>query len=247
MGLDVQVDRVEWQVVGRGPDRKTYVVDYGTVGGYIGDVDTQRNLDALLNRYWVNYAGRGMFLSLAAIDAGFSADVVLDYAKRHGTSKLICVRGIAGDYAPRIARVQRERNEKRGTLIKHPRGNYFNVGTHALKTALYLDLQKDDADAPGHVAFPNDAGDNYFQELCSEQRISIRRMGQTIFRWEKVSDRQPNEALDTFIYSEAAMVKYGCAWISAARWGELAAQCAGALHTPRKSLAEVIADMPTYG
>ena len=160
-------------------------------------------------------------MPVAAIDAGFSADVVLDYAKRHGTNKLICVRGVAGDYAPRIARVQRERNEKRGTLIKHPRGNFFNVGTHTLKTALYLDLQKDDPDAPGYVAFPSDAEDRYFQELCSEQRVAIRRMGQTIFRWEKVSDRQANECLDTFIYAEAAMVKYGCAWISDARWIEL--------------------------
>jgi terminase, large subunit len=185
MGLDVQIDRVEFQVVARGLDRKRYVIDYGVVGGYIGDVDTRRNLDALLARQWVKYAGRGMFLSLAAIDAGFSADVVLDYAKRHGTSKLICVRGIAGDYAPRIARVQRERNEKRGTLIKHQRGNYFNVGTHALKTALYLDLQKDDTDTSGYVAFPSDAEDRYFQELCSEQRIAVKRMGQTIFRWEK--------------------------------------------------------------
>jgi terminase, large subunit len=236
-GLDVQIDRVEYQIVGRGSERKTYVVDYGTVGGYIGDVDTQRNLDTLLNRQWPNYVGRQMPIALAAIDAGFSAEVVLEYARRHSTNKLICVRGIAGDFAPRIARIARERNEKRGTLLKHPRGNYFNVGTHVLKTQLYLDLQREDADAPGYVAFPNDAEDRYFQELCSEQRIATKRMGQTVFRWEKVSDRQANEMLDTFIYTLAAMVKYGCAWISAERWRELEMQCSGGGVTPQGKVA----------
>ncbi len=232
MGLDVQIDRIEWQIVARGPERKTFVIDYGTVVGYVGDVDTRRNLDALLERQWTNYAGRRLSLSLAAIDAGFSADVVLDYARSHGTNKLICIRGVAGDFAPRIAKVARERNEKRGTLIKHPRGNYFNVGTHTLKTSLYLDLQKEASDTPGHVAFPSDAEDRYFQELCSEHRIAVKRMGQTIFRWEKVSDRQANEMLDTHIYAMAAMVKYGCAWITDARWRELEMQCSGGGASP---------------
>ena len=67
---------------------------------------------------------------------------------------MIAIRGVAGDFTPRIAKVQRERNEKRGTLLKY-RNNFFNVGVNTLKTSLYLDLAKDDPTARGFIAFPN--------------------------------------------------------------------------------------------
>lgn len=227
LGCDVQIDRVEWLLVGRGPEHKKFIVDYGTIARPIGEADCQRALGELLNRSWRNYCGVGMSLSLAAIDAGFETDTVLEFCRRYGPNKVIAVRSVAGDHVSRIAKVARERNEKRGTLLKHPRGNYFNVGTHTLKGGLYLDLAKDDPATPGYIAFPSDAEDRLYQELCAEQRIAVKRMGQIVFRWEKISDRQPNEMLDCYCYAMAAQVKYGCSWISSERWRELEMQCSG--------------------
>ena len=63
----------------------------------------------------MNYCGRPMDASIAAIDANYATDDVLAYARRYASSKLIAVRGAQGEAAPRIAKVQRERDEKRGT------------------------------------------------------------------------------------------------------------------------------------
>jgi phage terminase large subunit GpA-like protein len=240
MGIDVQIDRVEWQLVGRGPEHHKYVVDYGVIGKPIAEADCQRALGELLGRRWQNYRGIAMPLTLAAIDANFETDTVLEFCRRYGANRIIAVRGVAGDFTPRLAKVARERDSKRGTLLKY-RNNFFNVGVNTLKTGLYLDLSKDDATAPGYIAFPHDCEDRYFQELVSETRVAVKKMGQIAWRWEK-PDRQSNECLDTFIYSMAAQVKYGCAWISAERWSELEAQCTGAPPPPRQSLAALLAE-----
>ena len=225
LGVDCQLDRVEWQLVGRGADHKKFVIDYGMIGRPISEADCQRALGELLNRSWKNYCGRSMSLTLAAIDANFETDNVLEFCRRYGPNKVIAVRGVAGDFTPRLAKVARERDSKRGTLLKY-RSNFFNVGVNTLKTALYLDLAKDDPNAVGYIAFPSDCEDRYFQELVSETRSAVKKMGQITWRWEK-PDRQANEMLDTFIYSAAAQVKYGCSWISAERWRELEAWCSG--------------------
>jgi terminase, large subunit len=226
LGCDCQIDRVEWQLVGRGADHRKYIVDYGTIGRPISEADCQRALGELLNRQWKNYCGRSMSLALAAIDAGYETDTVLDFCRRYGPNKVKAVRSVAGDLTPRLAKVQRERDSKRGTLLKY-RSNFLNVGVNTLKTALYLDLAKDDPGAVGFIAFPSDCEDRFFQELVSETRVAVKKMGQITWRWEK-PDRQSNEMLDTYVYAMAAQVKYGCAWISAERWRELETQCSGA-------------------
>jgi terminase, large subunit len=242
LGIDCQIDRVEWQLVGRGPEHRKYIVDYGTIGRPIAEADCQRALGELLGRRWKNYCGLMMPLTLAAIDAGYETDTVLEFCRRYGSNRIIATRGVAGDFTPRLAKVARERDSKRGTLLKY-RNNFFNVGVNTLKTGLYIDLAKDDPAAPGYIAFPNDCEDRYFQELVSETRVAVKKMGQITWRWEK-PDRQSNEMLDTYVYAMAAQVKYGCAWIGAERWAELEAQCTGKPPPPRKqSIAEQLAGM----
>jgi phage terminase large subunit GpA-like protein len=80
---------------------------------------------------------------------------------------------------------------------------FFNIGVSAFKIALYRDLVKDDPAAPGYVLFPSGLEDRFFQELVSETRFAVKRMGQIIWKWEK-PDRQANEMLDSMIYASAA-------------------------------------------
>ena len=58
-----------------------------------------------------------------------------------------------GDTVPRIAKVRRERDEKRGTILKFS-NRFFNVGVNNFKFALYKDLAKDDARGAGLHQFP---------------------------------------------------------------------------------------------
>jgi phage terminase large subunit GpA-like protein len=83
LGIDCQLDRVEWQLLGHGEHYRRFVIDCGTIGKHISEPDCQRNLDLLLARKWPNFCGREIGISLAAIDAAHSTDDVLDYYRSH--------------------------------------------------------------------------------------------------------------------------------------------------------------------
>jgi phage terminase large subunit GpA-like protein len=110
LGVDVQLDRCEWQVIGHGEHYQKFVVDIGTIGKHVSEPDAQRNLDLLLARKWTNFRGRQLEISMAAVDAGFSTDDVLAYVRRHSPWKVIAVRGMGGHAAPG-AGAARERRE----------------------------------------------------------------------------------------------------------------------------------------
>ena len=246
LGCDCQFDRIEWMLVGRGSNNRKFIVDYGVIHWPISEADGQRALNALLRQRWTNYCGMPMSITMAAIDAGYETSSVLEFCK--GRRDVIAVRGVSGSYKPAIAKVKSEKHGKRGDVLRHPRDGYFVVGIDSIKSQLFVDLSKDDPDAAGYIGFPSDAEDRLCQELTAEHRIAVKRMGQVVFRWEKVSDRQANELLDCWVYSQAAMSRHGCSWISAERWAELESQCAGAPHTPKPSLAQKLAgEMPQWG
>jgi hypothetical protein len=96
--------------------------------------------------------------------------------------------------------VKSEKHGKRGDVLRHPRDGYFTVGIDSIKSALFADLSKDDPATAGFIAFPSNCEDRLFQELTSEHRIAVKRMGVVVFRWEKVLDRQSNEMLDAYVY-----------------------------------------------
>jgi phage terminase large subunit GpA-like protein len=223
LGIDCQLDRIEWVALAHGRQFRRYVVDYGTITKHISEPDCQQNIDALMSRTWVNYCGHEMPVSLTAIDANYSTDDVLAYAHRYPSSKLIAVRGSSGDAAPRISRIRRERNEKKGTPLKYS-NRFFNLGVNQFKFSLYRDLQKDDRLAPGYFSFPTGCEDRFFQELVSETRIAKKIGGQIVWRWEKVADRQANEVLDACIYATAAALKWGINGMSEPGWRHLEAK-----------------------
>jgi phage terminase large subunit GpA-like protein len=222
LGIDCQVDRVEWQLVGFGREFRRYVIDYGIIDRHISDPDCQRNLDLLLAKTWRNVAGRQLGIELAAIDGNAWTEDVWTFARRHPSSKLIMIRGRGDDSAPRLARVKKERNEKTGKLLRYSK-RFYHLGVSVLKMALYRDLAKDDPLLVGYIAFPSGLEDDYFQELTAERRAPVKRNGFTVFRWVK-DDRQDNEALDTLVQATGAAIKFGVYGMSDLSWANLEAE-----------------------
>jgi phage terminase large subunit GpA-like protein len=150
LGIDCQLDHCEWLLLGFGEGYRRFVIDCGTVLKHISEPDCQRDLIALLQRGWPNAFGRSLEVSMTAVDAGYSADDVLGFTHRcPSPSKVMAVRGIPGEAVPRIARVQRERSEKTGTVLKFGGGRFFNLGIYGYKSSLYRDLAKND---PAEIA-----------------------------------------------------------------------------------------------
>ena len=208
IGIDVQGDRVEWQLVGWGREFRRYVIDYGVIPGHITDQVCQERLDAILRQLWSNEAGRRIAIDMAAIDGNAWTEDVWAFARRHPKSKLIMVRGRAEDTAPRLAKVKKERNDRTGKLLKYA-GRFYNFGASVMKMALYRDLAKEDPAKAGYVFFPRGLEDEYFRQLTAESRKSEkRRDGFTVYRWVK-DPGQANEALDTMNQAETAATKFG--------------------------------------
>jgi phage terminase large subunit GpA-like protein len=219
IGIDCQIDRVEWQLVGFGPEYRRYVIDYGIIGRHISDANAQRNLDLVLARKWKNSSGREFGIDFAAIDGNAWTEDVWGWARRYPADKLIMTRGRGDDAAPRLALVKRERNEQTGKVLARSR-RFYNLGVSGLKMSLYRDLQKDDPNERGYVSFPSGLGDDYYQELTSERRTSVKRHGFTVYGWTK-DDRQDNEALDTMIIATGAAIKAGVYSLSDRGWEAL--------------------------
>lgn len=222
MGMDCQVDRVEWQVIGYGRNRSRWVVAYGVTPGHVSDVETRRRLDDVLAQTFVAENGHRVGIERAAIDGNYSTEDVWEWAKRHPVSRVIMVRGRGEDTAPSLQRVQREINPKTGKKLKYAR-RFFNFGTSARKMGLYRDLGKDDPLAYRYIGLPSGLDDSYFKMLTAERRVALKRHGFVHYRWQQ-DEGQPNEALDTFLQADAAAENWGVRSLPDNAWDRFEAE-----------------------
>lgn len=207
IGIDIQKDRCEWQVIGWGRNRDRYVIDYGVVPGHISEPETQKLLDGVVKQEWRFASGTRRAADRAAVDGNYSTEDVWEWAKRHPRSRVIMVRGGNKDSAPLIEKVRKEVDQKTGKKRRWA-SRFFNFNASALKMGLYRSLVKVDPGERAYVGFPRGLEDDYFQQLTAERRVEKKRNGFTYYEWEKDAE-QRNEALDTMNQAEAAALNLG--------------------------------------
>lgn len=222
LGIDVQGDRCEAQLVGWGRDKRRWVIDYFVVPGAITEAACQAGLDRLLAQRWRTDAGGLVGIERVAIDGNAWTEDVWAWAQRHPVSRLIMIRGANSEYAPLLIRVKRETNRK-GRKLPWSR-RFYNVGVSTLKMGLYLRLAKVDPQAEGWVGLPRGLEDEYFRQLTAERRVVEKdRHGFARPVWKKDPD-QANEALDTMNQAEAAAINYGIRSMPESIWQQLEAE-----------------------
>ena len=237
IGVDCQKDTVEWSAWAWGREMRRYLVDHGVIEGHISDVAAQSGLEGLLGKTWRNASGRDMRCDLLAIDGNAFTEDVWDWAKKHPISKVIMVRGVGSEQAPRLARVKRERDDRTGKIKKYAR-RFYNFGSAVLKMALYRNLEKTDPLARGFVGLPQGLDDDYFQQLTAERRIEEKRKdGFVDYKWVK---HHKNEMLDSALQAEAAGIKLGVRAKSDAEWDRLEVEREAAPDAPQLDLEDAI-------
>ncbi|MBS0363686.1 MAG: phage terminase large subunit family protein [Proteobacteria bacterium] len=223
LGVDCQVDRVEWQLVGWGRDARSWTVEYGVIPGHISSAECRTALDALLLQTWPNAAGRRYPADLTGIDGNAWTEDVWTWVRKHPASKVIMLRGLGADTAPLLARVKKERSDKTGKLLKWSR-RFYNFGTSVLKMALYRNLAKEDPLERGFVGLPRGLDDEYFRQLTAERRQAKKnKAGFETWQWVK-DPNQANEGLDTRLQAEAAAIKLGVRSMVDRQWDALEAE-----------------------
>ena len=82
----------------------------------------------------------------------------------------------------------------------------YRLKVDAAKQLLYDRLQKRITPGPGCIHFPEAFGKSYFDQLTAEKCVLAKDgKGFTVRVWKLKSDGRRNEALDTAVYSCAAL------------------------------------------
>jgi len=211
-GVDVQPDRIEYEITGWGKNKETWSIDYESIVGDTAQAEVwDKLLDILCNKTWTAKNGSVVNISMMAVDTGYNTQRVYDWIRQANASsgqRVMAVKG-QNNLAVILGRSKDLDINYQGKTIK--RGvALWPVGTDNAKAELYgrLRLQKDvDGTYPiGYCHFP-EYGTDYFKMLTAEERRARKTKGYTQYFWEKIRDR--NEALDCRVYSRAAAARLG--------------------------------------
>lgn len=226
-GVDVQKDRVVYEVVGWGRGKASWSIDYGVIPGDTADLEKGPwpQVTALLERRFPHAGGVELPIRMLAVDSGYNTQQVYSWARLHPMSRVIAVKGqeVGGALisAPSPVDVTVSgRKLKRGYKV------WPVVGAIA-KTELYgwlrLELPVDGSPPPpGFCHFP-EYGEDYFKQLSGEQLVPHKTArGFVVLRWEPIPGRE-NHVLDARVYARAASVLVGLDRFKESDWATLEA------------------------
>ncbi len=199
MSVDVQGNRLEYQIIGYGRGKKHWVIDYGIIDGDPAKDDVWTRLTSLRERSIENSFGVSMRVQTCAIDSGgHHTHEVYQYARLYRHVGVFAVKGASTSGKPIVGRPVGMDVNHRGRVIKSG-VQLWHVGTDTAKQLLFAYLAADEDSVPNDrfIRFPNGLSDEYFEQLTAE----VFDAGKGLYR--KLAGRR-NEVIDLFVYGFAA-------------------------------------------
>ncbi|MEM9378428.1 MAG: phage terminase large subunit family protein [Planctomycetota bacterium] len=218
-GVDVQGDRFELEVVGWGPGRESWSVDYQVIEGEPKLPETQAKLWKALERSFRHDSGEHLPIRLTAIDSGDQTSMVYELVR--GRPRVIAVKG--RDAQAQIVSPPTYLSTKSSGKKRRRRGGskVQMVGSNMAKEELYGWLRlpspvEGEEALPGFCHFPAYPAE-FFKGLTAEELVRKKdRRGFVKREWRKTAER--NEPLDCRVYARAAAAEVGLDRWSEARW-----------------------------
>lgn len=197
-GIDVQADRIEYEVVGWNKDEESWSIDYVVVHGDTTQLPVYKNVFKELKRGYETASGEKMYVYAAGIDTGFNTGRVYDAMRYSGRyPQLYALKGRGGWKIDEIERTSRMKIDK-GKF----RPDIISVGVDVAKQTVMRRLNLTE-EGPGYCHFPHDRDLEYYLQLTAEHLIKTHRHGFPQDRWEKKYEK--NEAFDCRVYAYATM------------------------------------------
>lgn len=200
-GVDTQDNRLEYEVVGWGTDRKSWGIKYGVLMGDPGRNEVWQMLDDVIFADYTRADGLKMQVMTTCIDSGghYTAEVY-KYCKARESRRVWAIKGQGGSGIPLIKRPSK-RNDA-GVWL-------FNIGVDVGKDTMMSRLKVGFETEPGYCHFPieSDKGydEQYFLSLTAEKRNIRTVNGRTVISWVKRVEGGRNEAWDIRNYNGAAI------------------------------------------
>lgn len=191
-GLDVQNDRVEWEVIGWGPGEESWGIEYNRLYGDLSSEEFWDDLTAMLRTTYTREDGVVMDVKIVGADSGgHYTDEVYKWSRRAGPRWIIPLKGYADPGKP-IANFPRKRGKDHKVYLTM-------VGTDTAKEVIYGRYSIQD-DGPGKCHWPIDSSYDrvWFEQATAERRQRKFKKGVAYFVWDAGGRR--NEALDCRVY-----------------------------------------------
>lgn len=189
--VDVQMDRLECEVIGYGENEETWGMEFKQFWGNTERDDVWRQLDDFLLKPRVHVNGAPMRIVATAVDCGYKTKRVLDFCRsRFSTRRVWPVKGTSTHGAALVSRPK----------VRAGRVPIFAVGTDAGKEIIISRIQLPET-GPRYCHFPREYDEEWFAQLTAEEVREVKKNGFTQRLWHKTRPR--NEALDIRVYSLA--------------------------------------------
>lgn len=232
-GVDVQKDRLELEIVGWMPGRKSQSIDYRIIYGSTDQADVWEQLSQVVHERWRKDDGTSLGLQLMGLDTGYNTQHCYSFAFKHGPTRVIPLKGADKLDIP-VSNPSPIHYTKAGKRLKTL--HVWRVGVGVLKSELYSNLnieKREDGSAPDGYCFFPQYGPDYFKGLtCEKLEKTTSKKGYTTFVWNKPAFAR-NEPLDCRIYARAVASIVGIDRMNQAHYKKVAEdQTAAAMQSP---------------
>jgi phage terminase large subunit GpA-like protein len=219
VGVDVQANRLELEIVGWAKWNRSYSLDYRVLIGETSKDDVWRELQKVLDEKFEREDGHLLPVKLMAVDSGYNTQHVYQFCRSVGLGRAIPIKGQDGltiAFAPPKQVDVTPQGKKVGHVL------LYNIGVSILKQEFYGWLNQEKIEGGvlpiGYCHFPQ-YGQDYFKGLTAEElQFKIIR-GFRRYEWVKTYER--NEPLDCRIYARAAASIIGMDRFQEVHWDKL--------------------------
>lgn len=218
MGIDVQGDRLEMEVVGWCEGKESYSVEYVVLYGDTAGAEVWNKLAAQIDKVYYKEDGTGVPIRMTAIDTGFNTTHVYTFCRRFDPNRVIPIKGDGKQQTvvrrPSTIDVKTKSGKKTGTI------KLWYLGVSVIKSEIYgwLRQEKIEGTPPGYMHFP-EYDVEYFKGLTAEALTLKVVNGYNTYVWENVYGR--NEPLDCRAYARGAACVIGMDRLTAQQWNSL--------------------------
>ena len=207
-GVDVQIDRLEYEIVGYGEKEESWGIEYGILLGSPEEDEVWNKLLRVVLKERPTEDEKWMKIYITCVDAGFMTDRVCLFCKKNLSNSIYPVKGVGGttrqfqDHP--IAHPKKSNRSASNQIVYH-------VGVNNAKVRIFHSLMIKKGES-GCCHFPDkddEYGRLYFEGLTSEKLIDERHTsGYYYKKWIKHS-HTANEPLDIRVYALAGLVLAG--------------------------------------
>lgn len=218
-GADVQLNRIEVEIVAYGKDKESWSIDYRVLPGDTSQPKVWQEFSLLFDEAFLRPDGKRIPLRRIAVDSGYNTTAVYKFGRKMGSDKVMIVKG-RDNLSTILGRPTRLDYLSDGKKISGG-VQLWGVGVSKAKSETYaylrLEPPEDKVSYPaGYMHFP-DYDESYFKQLTAEELVRRKtKSGYYHYEWKKVRER--NEALDCRCYARGAVDSYGIDRFTEKHW-----------------------------